>query len=416
VRTARCFREPATAGNIGTVTLDEMQEPPARSGAGPGERGMTRVAGGPVPFAGFTAEDLETTPIERAWTIPSRWYTDPAFHAIDADAVFARTWQGVGHLAQVREPGMYFTTTVADSPVIVLRDKEGVLRAFYNVCRHRGGPLATEAAGCVKALTCQYHGWTYLLDGSLRGVPRWDRVDLFDKKDYGLTPIRVETWQDQVFVNLDAQAAPLAGFVDGIAERIAPVRLDAMTFVKRIDYEVACNWKVYVDNFLEGYHVPYVHPELMKLYDFRQYATELFPHHSLQWSPLAPGDAPYDIRPGDNAYYYCLFPNYMLNILPGRVQTNLVVPVGHDRCRVEFSFFYRDATGPAAERSIADDLDYSDRVQREDMDICAHVQRGLGSRAYDRGRFSVDAEQGVHHFQEGLRAAYRAWSAAPRST
>ena len=356
--------------------------------------------------------DLASTSIERATTIPSRWYTDPAFHALDREAIFARTWQGVGHLALVREPGMFFTTVVADSPVIVLRDKDGTLRAFFNVCRHRGGPIATEPTGCVKALTCQYHGWTYLLDGSLRGVPRWDRVDLFDKKDYGLIPVRVETWQDQVFVNLDAGAAPLATLVAGIAERIAPVRLDEMTFVKRIDYEVACNWKVYVDNFLEGYHVPYVHPELMKLYDFRQYATELFEHYSLQWSPISPGDAPYDIRPGDKAYYYCLFPNYMLNILPGRVQTNLVVPLGPDRCRVEFGFFYRDATGEAAERAIADDLDFSDRVQREDMDICGHVQRGVNSRAYDRGRFSVDAEQGVHHFQERLRAAYREFTAA----
>jgi choline monooxygenase len=353
---------------------------------------------------------LASTPLARSWTIPSRWYVDPAFHALDRDAVHARTWQGVGHAALVREPGMYFTATVADAPVIVLRDKEGGLRAFYNVCRHRGGPLATTPSGCVKALTCQYHGWTYLLDGTLRGVPRWDRVELFDKKDYGLVPIRVETWQGQVFVNLDPNAAPLERTMAGIAERIAPIRLDAMTFVERVDYEVACNWKVYLDNFLEGYHVPYVHPELMKMYDFRQYTTETTPHWSLQWSPLEPGDAPYDIRPGDKAFYFFVFPNYMLNILPGRVQTNLVVPLGPDRCRVEFGFFYRDATGPAAERAIREDLAYSDKVQQEDMDICVHVQRGLGSRAYDRGRFSVDAEQAVHHFQESLRAAYRSFT------
>ncbi len=357
--------------------------------------------------------DLDFEPIERASTIPSAWYTDPSFHAVDRDGVFARTWQGVGHVAQVAEPGMYFTTTVADDPVIVVRDKEGVIRAFFNVCRHRGGPLATEPTGCVKALTCQYHGWTYLLDGSLRGVPRWDRVDLFDKKDFGLLPLRVETWEGIVFVNLDAGAAPLSTCVAGIVERIAPTQLSAMTFVKRVDYEVACNWKVYVDNFLEGYHVPYVHPELMKLYDFRQYTTDTFEHYSVQWSPLAPGDAPYDIRTGDNAYYFCLFPNFMLNILPGRLQTNLVVPLGPDRCRVEFGFFYRETEGPASQRAIAEDLEYSDRVQREDIDICQHVQRGLSSRAYDRGRFSVDAEQGVHHFQQRLKVSYRAWRDAP---
>ena len=358
----------------------------------------------------FTPDELESVPIARAWTIPASWYTGPQFHGIDLEAIFERTWQCVGDLAMLTEPGCFVTAQVGNAPVLVLRDKDAALRAFHNVCRHRGGPLATAASGCVKALTCQYHGWTYLLDGSLRGVPRWDRVDLFDKKDYGLVPIRVETWQGQVFVNLDADAAPLAATMSGIAERFAPVRIDGLTLMKRIDYEVGCNWKVYVDNFLEGYHVPYVHPELMKLYDFRRYTTELAGPYSLQWSPIEPGDAPYDIRPGDCAYYYFVFPNYMMNILPGRVQTNVVVPIGPDRCRVEFRFYYRDATGEAAERAIADDLDYSDRIQREDMDICALVQRGLGSPAYDRGRFSVDAEQGVHHFQEQLRDSYRAWS------
>lgn len=357
--------------------------------------------------------DLAFEAIERASTIPSSWYVDPAFHAVDREAIFARTWQGVGRVGQVSEPGMFFTAMVADDPVIVLRDKAGVLRAFFNVCRHRGGPLATDSTGCVKALTCQYHGWTYLLDGTLRGVPRWDRVDLFDKKDYGLIPISVETWQGFVFVNLDPSAAPLMTTMAGVAERIAPMRLDELAFARRVDYEVACNWKVYVDNFLEGYHVPYVHPELMKIYDFKQYTTDVSEEWSVQWSPLAPGDAPYDIRPGDKAYYFCVFPNFMLNILPGRLQTNLVVPIGHDRCRVEFGFHYRDVTGDAARKAIADDLDYSDKVQREDIDICELVQRGLSSRAYDRGRFSVDAEAGVHHFQDRVKRAYRAWRDDP---
>jgi len=174
-----------------------------------------------------------------------------------------------------------------------------------------------------------------------------------------------------------------------------------------VDYEVACNWKVYIDNYLEGYHVPYVHPELMKMYDFRKYTTEVSATYSLQWSPLEPGDAPYAIRPGDNAYYVAVFPNYMLNVLPGRVQTNVVRPLGPDRCRVEFRFYYAEAAGEAAQRAIADDVAYSDAVQREDADICAHVQRGLSSRAYDRGRFSVEMEMAVHHFQELLKRMYR---------
>ena len=344
--------------------------------------------------------------LARAETIPSAWYTDPRFHAIDSELVFARSWQNVGHAAQVAAEGQYLVATVADDPVIVVRGKDGVLRAFFNVCRHRGGPLALED-GCARALQCKYHGWTYLLDGTLRGVPAMDRTELFDRADFSLVPIRVETWQGLVFVNLDPAAASLATFTAGIAERIAPMRLDALHFSREVRYEVRANWKVYVDNYLEGYHVPYVHPELVKLYDYQQYVTEVFDWYSLQYSPLTGDNALYSRDGGGDAFYYCLFPNFMLNILPGRLQTNHVRPLTHDRCEIIFRYFHDDVESPAARARIDEDVSYSDAVQAEDAGICARVQAGLSSRAYDRGRFSVKYEAGVHHFQELLRAAYR---------
>ena len=347
--------------------------------------------------------DLEQQPVERASTIPSAWYVDPAFHAADREWIFARTWQGIGHAAQVAEPGAFLTEEIGGEPVIVVRGKDGVLRAFHNVCRHRGGPLALEREGCVRALQCKYHGWTYLLDGSLRGVPAMDRTELFDRKDFGLVPLRVETWEGLVFVCLDPEAAPLADTMHGIAERIAPLRLGALRFSRRVDYEVASNWKVYVDNYLEGYHVPYVHPELAKLYDYTQYVTTVHGAYSLQHSPLT-GDNLYSRDGGGEAFYYCVFPNFMLNILPDRLQTNLVLPLGHDRCRVIFQYFHAPGT---SEAQVEADLAYSDGVQAEDAAICERVQRGLGSRSYDQGRFSVKYEVGVHHFQEQVRAAYR---------
>jgi len=352
--------------------------------------------------------DLESPPLAQAETIPSRWYWDPAFDQLDRDAVFARTWQGVGHAAQVRDEGQFFCADVAGNPVLVVRDQAGVLRAFYNVCRHRGGPLAVEAEGCVRALQCKYHGWTYLLDGSLRGVPQFDRVELFDRKDYGLVPVRVEEWQGQVFVNLWADAPPLSQFVAGIAERIAPARLGDLGFARRVTYDVDCNWKVYVDNYLEGYHVPHVHPELMKLYDFQSYVTQCFEWYSLQRSALS-GEANLYSGGDGEALYYLLFPNYMLNILPGRLQTNLVLPLGPARCRVIFQYFYADAESAAAQGLVEADLAYSESVQQEDIDICERVQRGVESRAYDRGRFSVQFEEGVYHFQRLLKGAYRAF-------
>jgi choline monooxygenase len=360
------------------------------------------------------AEQLARVPVERSETLPSAWYTDPRFADADREWIFARTWQGIAHAAQVARAGEYAVGNIAGEPVIVVRGKDMVLRAFYNVCRHRGGPLAL-ADGCANALQCKYHGWTYMLDGTLRGVPAMDRTELFDKRDFGLVPIGVAEWEGLVFVNLDPGAPPLDQYVAGIGERIAPIRLGALHFARRVDYEVKCNWKVYVDNYLEGYHVPYVHPELAKLYDYQRYVTTVHPWYSLQHSPLT-GDNLYSRDGGGEAFYYCVFPNFMLNILPGRLQTNLVLPEGPDRCRVIFQYFYDDVSSPWAEARIAEDLQYSDAVQQEDIEICERVQQGLSSRAYDRGRFSVKYEEGVHHFQQLVKDAYRAGiSAAPLS-
>jgi choline monooxygenase len=359
-------------------------------------------------FADVAEELKGRSALARAETIPSAWFTEPRFHQLDSEAIFARTWQGVGHEGRLPEQGSWFVADVAGDPVVVVRDDSGELRAFYNVCRHRGGPLATRD-GCGRVLQCEYHGWTYQLDGTLRGVPHWNLVELFDRKDYGLVPIQVQSWEGQVFVNLDPGAVPLDQVLRGISQRISPVRPGQMKNYRRVEYDVRANWKVYVENFLEGYHVPIVHPELMTLYDFRSYKTETCEWYSLQTSGLTNEENIYERQGGGEAWYYCVFPNYMLNILPGRLQTNLVVPVDHQNCRVVFEYFYDDIESEAARRKIDEDIAFADRVQDEDIDICEHVQRGLQSRGYDRGRFSVKFESGVYHFQNLVREAYGRW-------
>jgi choline monooxygenase len=351
--------------------------------------------------------DLDIEPLERAETIPSSWYTDPRFHELEKECVFARTWQGVGHVGQVRNSGDFFLAEIAGNPVMVVRGKDDRLRAFYNVCRHRGGPLATKD-GNAAVLQCHYHGWTYLLDGSLRGVPHFDRVELFDRKDFGLVPLEVDCWEGLIFVRLSPGAVALDACFEGVVERITPMQLTNKTFYKRVDYRVNCNWKVYMDNYLEGYHVPFVHPDLCKLYDFRNYVTETRRYYSLQHSPLNGEENIYTKNEGE-AYYYCIFPNFMLNLLPGRLQTNLVLPVAHNQTLVIFRYYYDDVSSPSAQRMIDEDLKYSERVQQEDIEICEAVQKGLGSRAYDRGRFSVKFEGGVYLFQNLLKEAYRSW-------
>jgi choline monooxygenase len=366
----------------------------------------------PDELPDLTPDLLEERPLAQAETLPSAWYVDPRFGRLDRAAVFARTWQYVGHAGRVAEHGMVLSARVAGHPVMVVRDGD-TLRAFYNVCRHRGGPLVAEDCRRDRVFKCGYHGWTYRLDGSLRGVPAMDRVELFDHRDFGLVSLPVGVWEGLVFVALDPAVPPLQEVFAGMRERIAPVALGSMRFAHRVHYDVACNWKTYVDNYLEGYHVPIVHPELTKLYDFQSYVTEVADWYSLQLSPLSGEANLYDDGSG-RAWYYHVFPNFMLNILPGRLQTNRVLPTGPTTCRVEFEYFYEDLPGREARGMVRQDVEFSDGVQQEDIGICEHVQRGLESPGYDRGRFSVKYEAGVWHFQRLVKRAYGAWLRNPR--
>lgn len=349
---------------------------------------------------------LDVEPLERAETIPSRWYTAPPFFEIDRRVLIDASWQFAGHVSQLAAPGDYLNVLVGSEPVVVVRGDDGRLRAFFNVCRHRGGPLVTDRCGHTTMLQCKYHGWTYRLDGSLRGVPRFNRVDLFEKRDYGLVEIEVQVWEGLIFVRLRTGEHSVEHLLAGIRERIAPIDLSAMQFYRHVPYEVRCNWKVYVDNYLEGYHLPFVHPELCDALDYSAYETELFPAYSLQTSPIDDGDTPYG-GGGGMAYYYYVFPNIMLNVLPGRLQTNVVLPLASDRTLVLFDYYYTDVETEEAVRRIEADIAFSDLVQQEDIEICEHVHRGLQSRAFDRGRFSVESEPGVYHFQSMLKEAYR---------
>ncbi len=357
------------------------------------------------PF--ISRSDLRQNPIERAETVPSAWYTEPGMKVIERVAIFEREWQLAGHISEIPEPGDSLCKTIAGNPVLIIRDPAGEVRAFFNVCKHRGGPVEVKK-GTTTVLQCMYHGWTYLTDGSLRGVPQWDRVDLFDKKDFGLTPVPMEIWQGLIFVNVGDSPEPFMSVVDGISERIAPVRLDSLKFHSKETYHIGCNWKVYADNYLEGYHIPIVHPELAKLLDYRNYTTEAAGHYSLQYSPFQSSDSDnlYGAEDGE-AYYYFIYPNIMLNILPGRLQTNVILPVDENRCVVEFYYYYTDPESPGAKKLIADDKAYSEMIQQEDIEICETVQRGLHSKAYNKGRFSVERELGVYHFQSCIKNSLR---------
>ncbi|HTR02475.1 MAG TPA: SRPBCC family protein [Thermoanaerobaculia bacterium] len=348
-----------------------------------------------------------------AATIPSTWYRDPAILEREQDRVFGKTWQLVGHSEQVRLPGDYFTCTVASEPLVVTRAEDGQIRAFSNVCRHRAGPVA-RGAGHRKALMCGYHGWTYSLDGRLQSTPEWDGVQCFEKDAQRLPAVRVEAWGPFLFVCLDASAPPLTEVLGSIPAETAHLPLEHMSLFKKIDYEVACNWKVYVDNYLEGYHIPIVHPELFKELDYRAYKVETASYHSKQHAPIRSKneDSLYrrNLPEGAQAeaLYYWVFPNLMLNLYPDNLQTNIILPLGPDRTLTRFEWYVLEPNSPGVAEEFARSFAFSDQVQQEDIAICEAVQKGLRSRTYDRGRYSVLRENGLHHFHELLTRALRA--------
>src|SRR6476659_6184415 len=291
--------------------------------------------------------------IARAQTIPARLYTDPVYLELEREKIFARTWQLVGRTEQVEQSGQFFTTEVAGESLVVLRDAE-TLRAFHNVCLHRAGPVAY---GCGKrqTLQCKYHGWTYDLKGNLLRAPEMEGVERFSPADMHLQPVQVASWGPLVFVNVDPKAPPLAEVLEDIPERAAHFHPERMRWVMRKDYEIACNWKVYVDNYLEGYHLPVVHPGLHKELDYDAYRVEPHRYFSIQHAPLRPvhggnPDRRYDPAKTDvaEAVYVWLFPNTMLNVYMGQMQTNIVIPLGHDRCRVDFEWYAANPPADAA--------------------------------------------------------------------
>jgi choline monooxygenase len=347
-------------------------------------------------------------PLERAFTIPAPWYFDERLAELERDSVFAGNWQMVGRADQVEKPGEFFTIDVNQEPLVVVRSDDGTLRAFFNVCRHHAAAVVSEGHGCAKHFRCPYHGWTYGNDGSLKGMVEFEGVCNFERADNGLVPVRVDTWENFVFVNLDGTATPLREFLGKVPEIVAPLNLrEKLHYFDRRVYTLNCNWKVYVDNYLDGgYHVPHAHKGLSSVVEYTKYTIENYERACLQSSPLdtstALESAISATRQG-TAFYLWVYPNFMLNAYSGVMDTNLVLPLGVDKCAVIFDYYFADIS-EAAQKMHRESIAVSEKVQDEDMAICDSVQRGLSSRAYVAGRLSVRREAGEHLFHRLLYA------------
>jgi choline monooxygenase len=347
------------------------------------------------------------TPLTHAATIPADWYVDSRVLELEQRTVFRRAWQVAGRLDDVRAPAEYVTCELPGrEPIVVVRGGDGTLRAFYNVCRHHAAAVVTETRGSAAQFRCPYHGWTYALEGSLKGTPDFAEVCDFDRSAHGLVPIECEVAEKWVFVRPEREGIGLAEFLGpALTSHLAERGFGSLHWVERRHYTLDCNWKVFVDNYLDGgYHVPHVHRGLDSVLSSREYTVEIGDRFCLQWSPMVSEGADARtgaVRQGERAFYYWIYPNFMINCYGRAMDTNLVIPRGVDRTEVIFDFYFTDVSEDARAENMAS-IDVSQEIQEEDVAICVSVQRGLRSRAYDTGRLSVRREAGEHLFHRLL--------------
>jgi choline monooxygenase len=346
--------------------------------------------------------------IAGAWTLPAEVYHDPQWFDVQRERVFARTWQYASDAARVRAPGHVLPFTLLeqclDEPLVLSRDADGTLRCLSNVCTHRGA-LVVEGEGHLKHLRCRYHGRRFALDGSFVSMPEFDGARDFPSAKDSLPILPLEQWGPLLFTSL----APAVRF----DEWIAPVRArtDWMSIDSFVpdpstsrDYHINANWALYVDNYSEEFHIPYVHAGLSDQLDYSAYRTEKFAWGNLQLGVAKSGEQTFDLPKGHPdhsqriaAFYFWLFPNVMLNFYPWGLSANVVYPLGPARTRVSFmSYVWRPELRA---RGVGGELH---KVEMEDEEVVESVQRGVRSRLYHRGRYSPRREVGTHHFHRLL--------------
>lgn len=348
--------------------------------------------------------------IRRATTLPSGFYRKPDIFEQSKEKIFARTWHYVSDAADLQQPGQAYPFTllegVLDEPLVLTHSTDGQRYCLSNVCTHRG-KVIVEEPGQHRMLRCGYHGRCFRLDGTFKSMPAFEQVEGFPSQADHLHQLPFAEWLGLYFVSIDP-AVSLEEMTQPIRERLHWLPFDTLAFGTEgsIDYEVDAHWALYCDNYLEGFHIPFVHPALNEAVDFDQYAYELFPYCNLQLAIADEGEPYFDIPEGTPdhgkkvyAFYYWLFPNLMFNFYPWGLSLNVVEPLGPTRTRIRFrSYFYQ---GTRHQRK----MNRLHETEMEDEAVVESVQKGLQSRFYTQGRFSPSMEQGVHHFHR-LIAAY----------
>jgi choline monooxygenase len=329
-------------------------------------------------------------------TLPFAWYSDEALLRRERARIFARSWQYCGRAEVVAEPGSFLATEAGGVPILVTRDRDGELRAFVNVCRHRGAVL-TEGCGQRATIQCHYHAWTYDLDGSLRTAPRSEREPDFDNADWSLLPASVGTWGPFLFVNPDPNAAPLVDQLADLPATLArAIDVDGLVFHSRVEFGANANWKVVVENFLECYHCPTAHPGFSAAVDVNpdRYLLEARATYAAQFAQAK--------RTEEKGQFHLLFPNTGINVFPGPPNLSIgpIVPNGPHRTERYLDYFFAPGLDDGW---IGEFFEFDAQVGREDAALVESVHRGMASGVLEHGRLLLGSEPLLAAFQEWIR-------------
>lgn len=349
---------------------------------------------------------------ERATSLPSEFYTSPELYKLERERIFGKSWYCVGLIHQLPNPGSYFTTDIAEYPILVLRNKQGTLRGFFNICSHRAAPLVL-GSGQTHLLTCMYHAWCFDLEGNLKGVPDMQDAQEFDWKAHALTPIQVDTWGPFIFVNHDLQAEPLMSYLGDLPQRFQCYKLDELALGYKAEYWVDANWKLFVETNAENYHEATLHPTLAPYY--KDIQLEAKKNYIYQWSPgkevVYLNEAEREAtRPEvtisgltqdqKTNRLVTLFPNFDLSCTPHLISASIVDPQGVDKTRTELFWLVPNTEEALSPENLSPMIAAREQIHKEDLQILPDLQKRHVSGYYRPGRICPTREAGLLLFQD----------------
>jgi Rieske 2Fe-2S family protein len=375
---------------------------------------------------------MEVKVIEGTQTLPQRYFISPEVFAEELEKIFARQWVLVGHQSEVTQAGDYFVRDVADESIIIVRDKNTEVRAFYNVCRHRGTRLCEEERGHAAAIQCPYHAWTYGLDGRLIGAPHMDEVKGFKRAQYALRPVHAGIWEGFIFVNLANQPLPLERWFAPLRQKFSQWELPRLRPAKRVEYDVKANWKLMFENYSECYHCPGVHPMLSKVSPYDSAENDLTEGPFLggfmkinqgksltmtgeacalairgkeqELATASPSVGGHEQVKEERVFYYSIFPNMLLSMHPDYVMVHQLWPEAPDRTRIICDWFFNPDAFGRDDFNPPDAIEFWDVTNKQDWHVCELSQQGIASRAYEPGPYSARESIPAAWDREYLRA------------